>query len=442
MASNRLHGGISELWQLPLFLLSIGLFAYAAYLFIDPHAGPTIDQKIDVARDLLKNDRPDVAVNQLNNILTAEKLDRDHEGTVHLLLAQSVDDLQKLKHVNLKTYHEQIIEQTGLAMGVGIKPTFGIERRLAENFEALGRPTTALDHYRKAMALDPNHALSLLRKVIELQLQQKDPMPAVASLQTYLQSPNLAEVERAWALCNQAKLLVDQGEFVKARALLDQALKMDADPATQGQVNYYLGYCAYKLGDGAEAERVLRVARQQLRADQPLDADAAYLLGKIFEEKGDPQTAESFYRDVLMGHPESPAATPALMGRGMCRLALGAQDAGLYDLHDLTNQLLDRPERANCKTRGNHGSGACGYAAVGIGEIMAARLKCWIASTSWNPTHPPLFSVECLVCTSSGPTNWGGWSMGPMRPKKFAGERRSVIFLPRLVMPRLLTPAP
>src|SRR5271156_6011167 len=103
MASHRSHGGISELWQLPLFLLSIGLFAYAAYLFIDPHAGPTIDQKIDVGRQLLKDDRPEAAVNQLNNILTAEKLDHDHEGLVHLLLAQAVDDLQKLKHVDLKT---------------------------------------------------------------------------------------------------------------------------------------------------------------------------------------------------------------------------------------------------------------------------------------------------------------------------------------------------
>jgi tetratricopeptide (TPR) repeat protein len=349
MASHRSHGGISELWQLPLFLLSISLFAYAAYLFIDPHAGPTIDQKIDVARQLLKADRPEAAVNQLNTILTAEKLDRDHEATVHLLLAQSVDDLQHIKHVNLKTYHEQIIEQTDLATGLGIKPSYEIEKRLGENFEALDRPTTALEHYRKAMGMDPTHALSLQRKVIDLQLQQPDQAPAMASLQTYLETPGLADGEKAWALCNQAKLLVDQGEFVKARLLLAQALKLDADTATQGQVNYYLGYCAYKLGDGAEAERMLRVARQQLRVDQPLDADAAYLLGKLFEERNDPRTAESFYQDVLVGHPESTVATPSLMGRGMCRIDLGDQEAGLTDLHDLTAQLVDRPERGNCK---------------------------------------------------------------------------------------------
>ncbi len=349
MASHRLHGGISELWQLPLFLLSIALFAYAAYLFIDPHAGPTIDQKIDVARQLLRDDRPEAAVTQLNSIITAEKMDHDHEGMVHLLLAKSVDDLQKLKHVNIKTYHEQIIEQTALATGLGIKPNCEIERRLGENYEALGRPKTALEHYRKAMELDPARTLSLQRKVIDLQLQQPDPAPAMLSLTKYLEAPGLAEGERAWALCNEARLLIDQGEFVKARVLLEHAGHMGEDLAVQGQVNYYSGYCSYKLGDKLEAERLLRVARQQLRVDQPLDADAAYLLGKIFEEKGDFKTAESFYRDVLLGHPEAPAALPALMGRGMCRLALGQQDAGLTDMHDLTQHLLDRPEKANCK---------------------------------------------------------------------------------------------
>jgi tetratricopeptide (TPR) repeat protein len=389
-SSYRSHGGISELWQLPLFLLSVGLFAYAAYLFIDPHGGPTIDQKIDVARQLLKDERPEAAVNQLNSILTAEKLDHDHEGLVHLLLAQAVDDLQKLKHVDLKTYHEQIIEQTGLATGLGVKPTYEIERRLGENYEALSRPRTALDHYRKAMALDPNHVLSLQRKVIDLQLQQSDPTDAMTSLQTYLQSAGLADGERAWALCNQAKLLVDQGEFVKARALLDQALKVDSDPATLGQVNYYLGYCAYKLGDTAEAERVLRVARQQLRVDQPLDADAAYLLGKIFEDKGDPQTAQSFYKDVLIGHPEAPAATPSLMGRGMCRIELGDQDAGLTDLHDLTTQLLSKPERAQCKPDAiiSLGHAATLLSATGNFRGAIEMLDC---EQQLEPSPPPSF---------------------------------------------------
>ncbi len=390
MASHRANGGISQLWQLPLFLLSVGLFAYAAYLFIDPKAGPTIDQKIDVARKMIKDERLEAAVDQLNNIINTEKLDPGHEAQVHLLLAESVDDLQKQKHISLKTYHEQIIEQTSLAAGLGAKPTYSSECRLGESYEALGRRTTALEHYRKAMDLDGNHVLRIQRKVIELQLQQRDPAPAMASLETYLASRDLADGEKAWALCNQAKLLVDQNDFTKARALLNLAQKLDSDPATQGQVNYFLGYCAYKLGDIPEAERQLRVARQLLKVEQPLDADAAYLLGKMYQEKNDPKTAASFFQEVLAGHPDSMVATPALMGRGVCRLDLNDQDAALVDLHDLTTQLLDRPDRSNYKPDAISTLGHAATLLSSAGNYRGAieMLEC---EQQLDPNPPPAF---------------------------------------------------
>jgi tetratricopeptide (TPR) repeat protein len=336
---------LSQLWQLPLLLLSLGLFVFAAYLFIDPQPGPTIDQKIDIARVFLKDERPEAALNQLNRIITTEKLDRDHEATVHLLLAQSIDAAQQQKHIDLPANRAQIIEQTGLALSMGAKNTSEIQRRLGESYEALDRPGPALEHYRLAMTMDPDHALRLQRKVIDLQLAQNDVGPAEASLDGYLKATDLTDGERAWALCEQAKLMVDRGEFVKARSLLDQATKLDTDPATQGQVNYYLGYCAYHLGDSAQAERLLRASRDQMRVQHPLDADAAYLLGKIYEEKSDPKTAESFYQDVLVSHPDSQVACLALMGRGICRAMLADDDAALTDLHDLTAQIGEKSYR-------------------------------------------------------------------------------------------------
>src|SRR6201999_1924646 len=81
----------SQLWQLPLLLVSLGLFAYAAYLFIDPRPGLSIDQKIDIGRLYLKNERAEAALDQLNKILATEKLDRTHEAQVHLLLGQAME---------------------------------------------------------------------------------------------------------------------------------------------------------------------------------------------------------------------------------------------------------------------------------------------------------------------------------------------------------------
>ncbi len=346
MATPRPTGpsaGLSQLWQVPLLAVSVGLFGFAAYLFIDPHAGPSIDQKVDVARRMLKAERPEAAINALNRILLAEKLDRDHEAIVHLLLGQSLAALQQQKRLNLKSYHEQIVEQTQLALAGGVRPAYDIERRLGESFEALGNRPKALEHYRQAAAMDPDHALRLQRKVIDLQLATGDVGPAEASLDTYLLAPDLSDGERAWALCNRAKLMVDRGDFVRGRGLLDRAAKLDADPATQGQVSYYQGYCAAKLGDDAGAEQLLRTARSLLRSDNPLDADAACLLGQLAADRGDLKTAASFYQDVIANHPESPAVPTAMLGRGLARLAdpTGAGDvAGLEDLQELTRRTL------------------------------------------------------------------------------------------------------
>ena len=65
--------------------------ATAAYLFIDPKPGLTIDQKIDLARIYLNYDRPEAALEQLNSCSATEKLIAAQRGRVHLLLAESLE---------------------------------------------------------------------------------------------------------------------------------------------------------------------------------------------------------------------------------------------------------------------------------------------------------------------------------------------------------------
>ena len=55
---------VGQLWQLPLLIVSLGLFVYAAYLFIDPKGGPSINDKIRVARTFLNQERHQAAMAQ------------------------------------------------------------------------------------------------------------------------------------------------------------------------------------------------------------------------------------------------------------------------------------------------------------------------------------------------------------------------------------------
>ena len=332
----------ARLWQLPLFLLSLGLFGYAAYLFIDPKPGLTIDQKIDVARTFIKYDRPEAAIEQLNKLLGGEKLTLENQSKIHLMLAESIELAQKLKKLDLPINHERIIEQSQIALSQGIKPDAEIYRRLGESYEAIGQSDEALKNYRRAEAMDVNRSLRLKRKVIELQVAKGDAAAAEVSLDEYRADPKITDSERAWALGEKSHLLVDAGKFIEARALLGEALRLSPEPYAQGQLHYWLGYSQWKLGNSADAERLLRVARSFLKIAHPADADAAYVLGKISREKGDFKEAKSFFESVLVEHPDSPIVLLAKLGRGMSRISLSEDEAGLNDLQEATNEAIAR----------------------------------------------------------------------------------------------------
>jgi hypothetical protein len=94
----------------------------------------------------------------------------------------------------------------------------------------------------------------------------------------------------------------------------------------------------------AGAEKYLRVARDELKVQHPLDADAAWLLGKINLERREWEVANSFYCGVLQTHLDSRVAPLAKIGRGVCRIALGNDEAGLSDLQDVVKIVREKDE--------------------------------------------------------------------------------------------------
>lgn len=387
---SRPSSSLSRLWQIPLLLVSLGLFGYAAYLFIDPQPGLTIDQKIDVARTYVKYERPEAAIQQLNKLLKTEKLERDKEASIHLMLAESLEAAQKQKRIDIPANHVRIIEQTQIALAQGTKPTAEIHRRLGESYESLDRPSDALSHYRQAMAMDPTRSLRLHKKAIELQKSQDDPTPALATIDEYLGLPDISDAERAWALGEKATLVADEGNFAESHKLLDDALKLDSDPIAQGEANFGLGYCAYKLGQSDEAERFLRVSRDLLRVQHPLDGDAAYWLGKIYQNKNEPAQANSFYQSVIVSHPDSRVAPLARLGRGVCRVLLGEDDAGLTDLHELVDYIGARPLRNKLKDDAISGLRVASSALVARSNFQGA-LELMTYETTLQPAPPASF---------------------------------------------------
>ncbi len=344
-SAQRALERLGQLWQMPVLVVSFGLFGYAAYRFIDPKPGPSLSQRVAGADSDLKSGRFEAAVDTANKLLASSKLSAEDEAHLHLLLAQTLEAVQNDRHLNVPANHERIISQTELALRVGIKPSSDLYRRLAESNEALGRLAPALQAFQKALELDASPSPALQRKVIELQLGQEQTAAADSTIERYLKTPKLDTADRAWAMVAKARGLIHHEKYPQACSLLADAMNFDPRPTPQGIAHYWLGYCLWKQGQSDDAERVLRVARDQLKVVHPLDADTADLLGKILLKEKKYAEAMAFFEAVMISHPGSPLAPLAKLGRGLCRIGMDANDAALTDLHDVATVIGANTDR-------------------------------------------------------------------------------------------------
>src|SRR5690606_34947315 len=145
------------------------------------------------------------------------------EGQIRILLAEALELGQQQRRISIPANHQRIIEQTRLALQLGIKPTADIHRRVAESFEALDQPDDALANYRQAIAIDPNVGLPVQKQNTRLQIARGEPGAAEASLSRYAGDPQVSDTEKAWALTQQAHLLMRRDALTEARNLLNQA---------------------------------------------------------------------------------------------------------------------------------------------------------------------------------------------------------------------------
>lgn len=262
-----------------------------------------------------------------------------------MLLAEGVEVGQRVKKIALAANYETIVLQTREAMKVkaGKAAMKGQDwRRYADALAGLGLDEEALAAVREAQGKDAGLAVSLKRQEVELLLKLKRSEEAEKAIHEYEAQPDLSERERAWAMGARGELLVARREFADARAVLKKVLELDVDPVTRGETAYRYGLCAWELGEPDEAERQFRVTRDLLTVRHPLDAEAAYRLGRIFEDREKPAEAAAFYQAVMTSHPDSPVMLPSRLGRAVCRVMQSQDEAGLEDFGFVVRQM-ERP---------------------------------------------------------------------------------------------------
>lgn len=339
---------IGNLWQMPLLVVSLGLFTLVAYLFIDPQPAPTLQRQLAIAQRDIDSERFDAAIGLLNDLL-ATRPEPAEEGTIRLLLAEALDQqMRRSRRQETPQAHRRIVEEIQRAYAVGLVATADTSDRLARSYEALGQIDDAAANYRRAVTLleqdsKAQRAVPMRRSAIDMLVAHNRQVTATEELRQFLDVAGLSDDERAWALGELARLSIDAGRPAEAKSLLAAALALSPDESITGQVNFRLGYAAWKLGERADAQNRLNLARRQLGAGHPLDAEACYLLGRLAQDREAFAEADEHYKVVLRDYADSRIAPRALMARGTVRLLMGEDALGAADLAALAEQMKLKP---------------------------------------------------------------------------------------------------
>lgn len=332
----------SQLWQWPALLLSLSLMGVSAYLFYGTLPRPRWAEQLQSARDLVSANHPESAIDYLNRVLASRELSPREEADAHLLLAEAIDNAQRHAGVSVADNHARIIQQSQLALDNGVPATSEIHSRMARAFLGLNRTKQALDEFRKAATL--GNSAPLQRQIIDLELALRETDKAAKSLATYLGMSSLSPDQRAIAIDQQTQIMLDAEQYEEARGILQTSLSVTTSPTLLGGLRYHLGQALLGLNRPDEAAPHLRAARDLLGVKSPLDAEAAILLGHIEQSHGRYAVAIEIYQDVLTSHVGHATNIPARLGRGVCRVMLGQDEAGLNDIEHATRQIADRKE--------------------------------------------------------------------------------------------------
>lgn len=332
MSEAGARRSLSQVWQIPLLALSLGAFGVAVYLFSYPGPGATIQDKINAARDYLKKEQPENSITILNAILEKDKPTTEEQGKIHLMLAESLEVGQRLKHISIPDNHAAIINQTKKAIDLKVKLKGADYQRMGDSYEALDKRNSAIEAYKKAIEADASLAVPLEKKITQLQISANDVDSSAAGLAAFLEHKTLTDQDRGWALGEQAEQLIAKGKYAEAKELLGQILTLKVDNATRGHTAYRYGMCAIELKEPDEAERQFRLARDLLTVSSPIDAEAAYQLGKIELGRKNLDQAIALFDQIIVSHPGSRPYLMSRIYRGIARLSKGEDDAGLSDL--------------------------------------------------------------------------------------------------------------
>ncbi len=370
--------GLAGRWQIPLFAVSVGLFV-TGLLHLRPVVHEvTFEDVIKGVRVDLQADQFERASQTLTSLLNTKDLKDLERAKAYRLLAETIWQAEALHQRHSPENARRILSNFSRAQDLGMAVQGEDIPKAAQAADWLGDLEQAVEGYEKALGLAGADRCRILQRLIEILLGS--PKRDWGRIDGYMDQL-LAEARdqpdtllRAVQWKMQRLLAKDDIEGAKA-LLAGVGSKLDVPPWSH-YLQCFGAQILFRQEQYEAAEAQLRVLQAGLRRGDSLYGQAGWLLGRINYIENRPETALSFYDEVVRTQAGSEYWLASLLGKaealaGLERYAASAVNYGLAveSLRQHQGSLLI-DEQAILQELADTGDGAVAGGSAGGGPAV------------------------------------------------------------------------
>ncbi len=333
----------SQLWQLPVLVVSLLMLAGGLVLTRSAETGPDYGGALDEAQQAIAASDFDRALTILSDLGDRRvDLNLDQRYRLRTLYADAVYLLQQAKGWDAAENHQKVVANYEEARGLGddLDPVryLSAERleRMAQSLISLGEVGAAREMLAEFDETISPHRQRLLKRMVvrEIESPQAQLAEVAELIERFLAEPGLEGKDELWAVAREAELLLSHDRPGEA---IDMLLRRIAFRQAEGQsglaeLKTLLAEAYIEVGELREAERTFLQAQQSLASkSDSLNGRILVGLGRIrFAEDNIVEALEHF-ADAVTGYPETEAYPLALIGKAECEARLGSHAEALAD---------------------------------------------------------------------------------------------------------------
>jgi tetratricopeptide (TPR) repeat protein len=362
-------------WQVPIFAAGVGVFGFAVVRMVLDHRVPGHEEQVRTVEKLLAHGAVTRSSAYLLHLLKDPDLHGRHRGELHRLLAVTIHQAESPMTVHDAANVRSIISSYRSAMRLGAELTAGDWFALGDAYRWVPNRDEALDAYRRGLLADETGPVRVRRQVLELLAEagEGDSPEALEQIEAILSDRSAPPADHLWAVERRVEGLLARRDAAAALALLDEArVRLNGTEQRVG-LGYVEALVLRELRRPEEAEALLRGLRAEWRAQDELWGRAGWLLGRLQQEDGRPQSALGFYDEVLAAFPAGDVRDACLLGRAECLAALERHAQSLETFRGLRGRLAGpHPSRALDRSAMRTTVATIGESLLGAGSLSLA----------------------------------------------------------------------